>query len=325
MKTKTRKNQIKKHLVIIIVFMIILLLLVISLFLSIFYQKQASLIQLSNESNSSFTIIVLPDTQYYSELYPKIFINQTKWIVENKQSLNIQMVIHEGDIVFNNNNKPEKWDTANQSFSILEQANIPYSLIPGNHDTNTKTNYNNYDLYFPKTRFENKSWFGGSFGNYRNNYQLLNINNKTYLFISLELCPNKSVINWANQILNNYPNFQAILTTHGYLSASEPTKRYVYSCGSTEYIWNDLIKLHPNLQLVLSGHIHSEKRRTDNNQAAKPVYQILADYQDEKLGGSGYLRIMQWDQEKNIINIQTYSPYLNRYKKGYDSEFSIRL
>lgn len=320
MKKSIKKSHFKEHLALIIVFLIILALLVISLFLSIFTQKQAPL---SQESNSTFTIIVLPDTQYYSSLYPDIFLNQTKWILKNKQSMNIQMVLHEGDLVLNN--QPKQWDIVNQSLSILEQANIPFSIIPGNHDTNTKTNYNNYDLYFPKTRFENQTWFGGSFGNYKNNYQLQNINNLTYLFLNLELCPNKSEIDWANQILTDNPDTIAILTTHGYLSASEPPKRYVYDCGSTEYIWNDLIKIHPNLQLVLSGHIHSEKRRTDNNLAAKPVYQILADYQDEPKGGSGYLRIMQWDQANNIINIQTYSPYLNRYKTGYESEFSIKL
>ena len=317
---KIGKNKIKEHLALMIVFTLILALLVISLSLSLFSQKQVPLL---NESNSTFTIIVLPDTQYYSESYPEIFINQTRWIVENKESLNIKMVIHEGDIV--NKNLKKQWDIANQSLSILEQADIPYSIIPGNHDTSTKTNYNYYDLYFPETRFNNQTWFGGSFSNYRNNYQLLNINNKAYIFINLEFCPDKSDIDWANQILNKYPDFQAILTTHGYLSASEPPKRYVYACGSTEYIWNDLIKLHPNLRLVLSGHIHSEKIRTDYNQGGMPVYQILADYQDEKLGGSGYLRILKWDQTSNIINIETYSPYLNRYKKGYDSEFSIKL
>ena len=143
--------------------------------------------------------------------------------------------------------------------------------------------------------------------------------------MSLEFCPDKSVIDWANQILYNNTDKIAILTTHGYLSASEPPKRYVYDCGSTEYIWNDLIKLHPNLQLAMSGHIHSEKRRTDDNLAGKPVYQILADYQEEKHGGDGYLRILKVDSKNNIINIETYSPYLNRYKTGYDSEFSIKL
>lgn len=307
------------HLVIISILMIIIALIIIAIII------QSHMPENNNNltSNSTFSIIILPDTQYYSKYYPQIFLNQTRWIKENQQNLNIRFVIHEGDLV--NDNTKKQWDTANQSLSILETVNIPYSLIPGNHDTDNKDNYNNFDLYFPVSRFEKQPWFGGNFNNYRNNYQLLNINNISYIFLNLNFCPDNKEIAWANDILTNYSNRTAILTTHGFLNINEPPKRYVYSCGSTEYIWNNLIKPHPNLQLVLSGHMHNEKRRVDKNLAEKPVYQILADYQDEKQGGSGYLRILEWDQVNNIINVKTYSPYLNRYKKGYDSEFTLKL
>jgi hypothetical protein len=58
---------------------------------------------LSNIDSSleNFTIIVLPDTQYYSENYPWIFDNQTRWIIENIEKLNIVFVSHEGDLVQN--------------------------------------------------------------------------------------------------------------------------------------------------------------------------------------------------------------------------------
>jgi DNA repair exonuclease SbcCD nuclease subunit len=320
MKKTNKKSRIRRHLVVIIILMIILTILFFSLILSIFTQKPLLLI---NQSSESFTVIVLPDTQYYSEYNPNIFANQTRWIVNNIDSMNIQMIIHEGDIVNNNNQK--QWDNANYSLSILDQANIPYSILPGNHDSDIRTDYKFYDEYFPKERFENKSWYNEGFANYRNNYQLLNINNKSYLFLSLELCPNKSEINWANQVLTNNQYNLAILTTHGYLSASEPPKRYVYNCGSTQYLWDDLIKLHKNLRIVLSGHIHNEKRRVDDNIFDQSVYQIVSDYQDEKQGGGGYLRILKFDTDNNLINIETYSPYLNRYKTGYDSQFSIKL
>ena len=45
-----------------------------------------------------FSIIVLPDTQHYSSTYPEIFYKQMDWVVENKNLLNIQYVIHLGDI-----------------------------------------------------------------------------------------------------------------------------------------------------------------------------------------------------------------------------------
>ncbi len=317
-KRAPKLNSLKVHIILISILAIILALIVIAFIIN----ENMNYLYLQT-SNNTFSIIILPDTQYYSKSYPQIFMNQTRWIVENKEKLNIKFVIHEGDIV--NNNVLKQWNVANQSLSILEDSDMPYSIIPGNHDSNDKKDYSYYNLYFPKERFETKPGYGGSFDNYKNNYQLQIINNKSYLFLNLNFCPNKEEINWANQILNNNPEKITILTTHGYLKDNEPPDRYVFFCGSTKYIWNDLIKIHPNIQLVLSGHMHNEKRRIDNNLAGKPVHQLLADYQDEAHGGSGYLRILTWDQENNIINIETYSPYLNRYKKGYDSEFSLKL
>ena len=46
--------------------------------------------------DQNFSIVVLPDTQFYSESYPGIFTNQTQWIVDNKDRLNIKFVIHVG-------------------------------------------------------------------------------------------------------------------------------------------------------------------------------------------------------------------------------------
>ncbi len=321
MKSKKRGKNIrlyKTHIILAIILFIILLLIFSSFFLNNNYSDSHKF----NE-NTAFSIIVLPDTQYYSKNYPQIFLNQTRWISENKENLNIRFIIHEGDIV--NDNTLKQWNIANQSLSILEDQNIPYSIIPGNHDSNNKQDYSYYNLFFPKERFETKDWYGGSFDNYKNNYQLLTIENKSFIFLNLNFCPNNEEINWANRVLTNNSNKIAILTTHGFLSDNEPPERYIFFCGSTEYIWNNLIKSHPNLQLVLSGHMHNEKRRVDNNIANKPVHQLLADFQDENQGGSGYLRILNWNQETNVINVQTYSPYLNRYKKDYDSEFSLKL
>ena len=33
-----------------------------------------------------FSIIILPDTQYYSESYPAIFETQAQWIIDNKDA-----------------------------------------------------------------------------------------------------------------------------------------------------------------------------------------------------------------------------------------------
>ena len=46
-----------------------------------------------------FTIVALPDTQFYSSLNPQIFAAQTQWIADHAQDQNIQLVVGLGDIV----------------------------------------------------------------------------------------------------------------------------------------------------------------------------------------------------------------------------------
>jgi hypothetical protein len=74
-----------------------------------------------------FTIVVLPDTQHYSQRYPTTFTNQTQWIVNNKDALNIVYVAHEGDIV-NTASSTEQWNNAVAAMSLLENR---YSLWYG--------------------------------------------------------------------------------------------------------------------------------------------------------------------------------------------------
>ena len=80
----------------------------------------------------NFTIVVLPDTQGYSQDYPWIFNNQTQWIADNVESQNIIFVTQLGDLV----NIPydlTQWENANQSMSTLD-GKVPWAVLPGNHD-----------------------------------------------------------------------------------------------------------------------------------------------------------------------------------------------
>jgi predicted phosphodiesterase len=79
-----------------------------------------------------FSLILLPDTQHYTSSYPEMIYKQMDWIKENKTPLNIQYVVHLGDIT--NNNKENAWEVADKSFKILENAGIPYSIVYGDND-----------------------------------------------------------------------------------------------------------------------------------------------------------------------------------------------
>jgi len=264
--------------------------------------------------NISFSLVVLPDTQYYSRDNPEIFMNQTKWIVENIDELTIRFVVHEGDIVQNYNSTSE-WDNANKSLSILDNI-VPYLLVPGNHDIPTGM----FNEYFPRKRFERLPWFGGSLGGMNNSYMVFSDEGLNFVILGLELCPSNETLGWGNEVLSNNSDRLAIVVTHGYLDSN--AERYIHRCGSTEYIWDRLLKTNGNVFMVLSGHVHAEAYRKDTVNG-KEVHQMLADYQGRTNGGNGWLRVLSFDATNRLIHVTTYSPYLNEFESDGDSKFSF--
>jgi len=262
-----------------------------------------------------FTIVALPDTQFYSQLYPDIFTSQTQWIVDNKESRNIVFVTHEGDLVQNAGVESE-WQAANNSMSLLDGV-VPYGMGPGNHDQPTDL----YNDYFGYERYEAEPWYGGHYENKNdNNFQLFSSGGIDFVMIHLEFCPSAGAIAWADGVLKNHSQRIGILTTHGYLDGS--AQRTVGSCSSTQYIWDGLALPNPNLHFMLSGHVHAESRRTDIANG-HPVHQMLADYQGRTNGGNGWLRILRFVPAEDKVHVQTYSPWLDQYETDANSQFSL--
>jgi 3',5'-cyclic AMP phosphodiesterase CpdA len=272
----------------------------------------------------NFSIIAIPDTQNYvnSGANAPIFTNQTRWIAQHKAELNIVMAIHVGDMA-DAWNSDTQYTRANASMSALDGV-VPYSVVPGNHDhsgfsTNGSSSY--FNSYFPVSRYEGDGWWGGNYSGNDNSYRLLGVEARGFIFLSLDACPSSDEVRWANDTLNSYPDRMMVLATHGFLDVG--AVRNVGTCGDTSYIWNDLIRHHPNLRLVLCGHMHGESNRTDSNLGGYPVHQMLADYQSRANGGDGWLRILAFSPKEERIYVKTYSPRLDLYEADSDSEFTL--
>ncbi|MDH3718120.1 MAG: metallophosphoesterase, partial [Planctomycetota bacterium] len=84
-------------------------------------------------TRGSWTIAVLPDTQYYvrNDNDAPLFTEITQWLVDYREKMNIQLVLHLGDIVDRNN--PKQWTNAKKSLKVLD-GKLPYVLTVGNHD-----------------------------------------------------------------------------------------------------------------------------------------------------------------------------------------------
>src|SRR5829696_7454909 len=116
------------------------------------------------EANEVFTVVLLPDTQFYSEKYPETYVAQTMWIRERAKADNFKFVVCLGDIVQNAHVEKE-WLNAYEASHILDGV-VPYTSVPGNHDLVTKDkaitrDSTLYNKFFGVSRFEKEPWYRG--------------------------------------------------------------------------------------------------------------------------------------------------------------------
>jgi 3',5'-cyclic AMP phosphodiesterase CpdA len=276
-----------------------------------------------------WTLIVLPDTQYYSSSYPQIFDAQTKWIVDNKTERNILYVAHEGDIV--DNDVDNQWTNASHSLHLLD-LNVPYALAMGNHDYPGaggafSRDTTLFDKYFSMTSLDWQPSFKGTYepGTASNSFNSFEVNGQTWLVVSLEFGPRDAVLAWADRVLADGTRFDHLTRTdQAFNPHTYGVEALAGGVNDGEEIWQKLIVNNPNVRIVLCGHVHAESHLTSTRDAGPPVHQILADYQDDGQGGDGYLRIMTF-QPNGAINVSSYSPYLKQYHTDPENLFTLSL
>lgn len=114
-----------------------------------------------------FTIPVFPDTQNEVDGKQDMFYSQVRWIADKKDSLNVPIVLHVGDLV--NFDNYDHYEIASKGYEIFDRHDIPYAIALGNHDTEavgfasgsaTPGNVNQnlrktgkFNAYFPVHRF----------------------------------------------------------------------------------------------------------------------------------------------------------------------------
>lgn len=251
---------------------------------------------------STFTIVALPDTQFYSESYPTIFTSQTQWIVNNQAAQNIAFVAQQGDLV--NNDEPYQWANATSAMYLLDGTTprLPWGTCPGNHDMNQNADAfaESYDANFGPAHFAGQSWYGGACNN--SSYQTFDAGGRTYLVMDLQYDAPATMRDWVQGVIDAHPGMPTIVNTHDYLDLDGRT-------GYGDALWDAFISPNPQIFAVLCGHMHGEFAQTSINAAGKPVFELLADFQDDPNGGDGYLRLYQFDEANSAIHVETYSPY----------------
>lgn len=208
----------------------------------------------ASANDYDYTFVWMSDTQYYSMTYPYIFDTQTKWIANNKDALKIKYVFHTGDLV-EESFKEDQWKRADLYMKTLENANVPYGVLAGNHDVDHKTSdYTQFYKYFGASRFTDKPYYGETYKNNRGHYDLISALGNDYLIVYMGWGVDEEGIAWMNHVLAEHPDRKAILSFHEYLMASGTRH------PNGEKIYKEVVLKNPNVMAVLSGHIMKVKR-----------------------------------------------------------------
>lgn len=278
------------------------------------------------EDNDSWTMIVLPDPQSYSkfERNQPAFSLMTRWIKQNKEKLNIELVLCEGDLVEQNNipvgdgvngdqNSFQQWTAVREAFSVLDTV-VPYILCTGNHDYGSKSAENRYsqlNSYFIPNQMKSTSRIlGGMLPNFSGEetlenayYEFVSPHNAKYLILSLEFNARDTIVQQAKEIIarEKYKNYKGIILTHSYMKAMSEDNRLIEKEGYKvkdvthgKALWEKLIAPSKNIEMVFCGHIGGTESftqnvgyRNDKNAGQKEVHQMVFNAQTHGGGWHG--------------------------------------
>lgn len=248
----------------------------------------------------AFSMAVIGDTQKLVVDTPENVHYLYDWLINNKEKEKIGYVIGLGDIT--DNATIAEYDVVVEQIDRLCEAYGDDFVAPrGNHDINSlgKKNpevYVTYDEAFKNSDYAATIPVGQRMtaGSIANCYKTVNICGIPYLILVLDVTPTNAMLAWADGVVEDHPNHNVIVVTHAYLTFDGTTLDYDdftttdrTDDGGTDdtnnglEIWENFVKKHSNISLVLSGHIGYDYVITsyaegDNRNV---VTQILSDHQ----------------------------------------------
>jgi autotransporter-associated beta strand protein len=267
----------------------------------------------------SWSMVVLADT--HGEGY---FPGMTQWIVDNKDTRSIKVMLHNGDMV--NTNNVSEWEFSKAAMTTLD-GQVPYMINVGNHEYGE-----GYDLHGRETLMGNYFALADNplnnspangivtvervAGDLANTYSTFTApDGRKMLIFSLEFGPRQEVVDWANSIASQaqYEDYTAVLSTHAYMdlvsqgdrdSARWNPNDYGVDTHDGEELWDELVSVNGNFEMTFNGHyIGAVDRQVSVGDDGNIVHEMVHNRQHEALG---YMRLLEFLDDGKTIQVRTY-------------------
>jgi hypothetical protein len=266
----------------------------------------------------------MPDTQQeVLRASDRRFRNRTEWLARNEAALDLRFVTHSGDVVNWDTPDHGQYKVASDAMRPLEDADIPYSLAVGNHDTaavceggaacdtdrtpvlfrDTRT----FNAFFTADRFGN---VGGAFepGKVDNSFSTFNAGGAKWMVLTLEMWPRPAAVEWARDVVESHPHHNVIVVTHSYLNAKGGFAWVSRNSSRTtpQDLFDNLIKRYANIKLVFSGHEGTIADRVDTGVNGNKIHSFLECLHDPR---TNPVRLVTVDTKAATLKTWVYSPY----------------
>lgn len=293
-------------------------------------QEEWDALLAEDDKEYTYSIAFLPDIQYTTRYYPEKLGKPFDYLLENKQSKNIQYLITLGDLTDNNTNN--EWTDFVAQTNRLDGA-LPYSLIQGNHDALKNNASPFYDHIYGKpaaSYYQHVKTNGGFYqeNSTKNTYLLFSVGEVDYLILNLDFGASDDVLTWADGVLSQYANRRVIAVTHSYIKVDGTLttdgeygapSTYLPTMNDGDDMWNKLFSKHANVSMIVCGHytqdalVHSLAVGENGN----TVHQLLMDvqYSDKLIKSAGVVSLMHFTEDGRYARVEFYSTTQEKYFK----------
>lgn len=253
-----------------------------------------------------FSFVQIGDTQWANETQLESIVN---FVVGNKTVLDIQYVVHMGDIV-NDYDDETDWETKDIAFSQLTNF-VPFGWLAGDQDGESQWYLGDNYYAFNVSNYPNMT---SSYDQGRSTAQYFNFSSAEILFVNLEYFANVTALQWFESLYQHYDKAIVIFSTHSYLDFNG---NYTKDTINPTYL-----DAYPRVKLVLCGHIpYALNQNVNGRHEIRFNYQRVPNYVPDL---SDFIRVYTVFDD-GTVDAWTYSQLRDQFLTDPANQFSFYL